>query len=236
MKQEQMTIAALYDLKASLAGSRLAAFTYPWEVLPHIGDIIRELILLLPQDEFYEYQPEVWVAKSAAIYPQAVFTGPCIIGRNTEVRPGAFIRGKALVGDHCVVGNSSELKNVILFDHVQVPHYNYVGDSILGTYSHLGAGAITSNVKGDRLPVHVHAPETDLDTGLKKFGAMLGDHVEVGCNTVMNPGTVIGRGSRIYPLTFVRGFVPAGHILKQDGCLVACRPVPPAAGGKELNQ
>ena len=206
-------IAELYDLDHTLAKDYLSQFEYPWQALKGIKDFIIELGKTLPED--YEQREEnVWVHKTAKVFPTAYLGAPCIIGPNTEVRHCAFIRGSALVGADCVVGNSVELKNVILFDHVQVPHYNYVGDSILGYYSHMGAGSITSNVKSDKTLVKVHTGEEDIETGLKKFGAMLGDHVEVGCNSVLNPGTVIGRNSQIYPTSCVRGFVPEGSIWK----------------------
>ncbi|MBQ8067176.1 MAG: UDP-N-acetylglucosamine pyrophosphorylase [Solobacterium sp.] len=206
-------IAELYDLDHTLAKDYLSQFEYPWEALKGIKDFIISLGKTLPED--YEQREEnVWVHKTAKVFPSAYLGAPCIIGPNTEVRHCAFIRGSALVGADCVVGNSVELKNVILFDHVQVPHYNYVGDSILGYYSHMGAGSITSNVKSDKTLVKVHAGDEDIETGLKKFGAMLGDHVEVGCNSVLNPGTVIGRNSNIYPTSCVRGFVPEGSIWK----------------------
>ena len=206
-------IAELYDLDHTLAKDYLSQFEYPWEALKGIKDFIISLGKTLPED--YEQREEnVWVHKTAKVFPSAYLGAPCIIGPNTEVRHCAFIRGSALVGADCVVGNSVELKNVILFDHVQVPHYNYVGDSILGYYSHMGAGSITSNVKSDKTLVKVHALDEDIETGLKKFGAMLGDHVEVGCNSVLNPGTVIGRNSNIYPTSCVRGFVPEGSIWK----------------------
>lgn len=207
--------AELYDLTHTAAKPLLEKTEYPWEALSGIGDFILELGETLPAEEYEQRGEDVWIHKTAKIYPNNYIAGPCIIGPKTEVRPGAFIRGKALVGADCVVGNSTELKNVILFDHVQVPHYNYVGDSILGYYSHMGAGALTSNVKQDKTPVTVKAGEEKLETGLKKFGAMLGDHVEVGCNSVLNPGAVVGRGSRVYPLSMVRGFVPAGYIFKR---------------------
>ncbi len=207
--------AELYDLTHTAARPLLEKTEYPWEALSGIGDFILELGKTLPAEEYEQRGEDVWIHKTAKIYPNNYIAGPCIIGPKTEVRPGAFIRGKALVGADCVVGNSTELKNVILFDHVQVPHYNYVGDSILGYCSHMGAGALTSNVKQDKTPVTVKAGEEKLETGLKKFGAMLGDHVEVGCNSVLNPGTVVGRGSRVYPLSMVRGFVPAGYIFKR---------------------
>ncbi|MBR1865435.1 MAG: UDP-N-acetylglucosamine pyrophosphorylase [Lachnospiraceae bacterium] len=215
--KEQITIRELYDLKETLAAPLLEQFMYPWEVLPKIGDFIKEIGATLP-DVLYEQRDEnVWVARSAKIYPNNYIAGPCIIGERTEVRPGAFIRGNALVGNDCVVGNSTELKNVILFNHVQVPHYNYVGDSVLGFYSHMGAGSITSNVKADKTLVHVKGADFDIDTGLKKFGAMLGDHVEIGCNSVLNPGSVIGSHSNVYPVSMVRGVVPADSIYKEKG-------------------
>ncbi len=208
------TISDLYDLSHSLAGEYLARFTYPWEALADIGALIRTLGPTLPQEEFAQQGEDIWVAKDADIYPTACIKGPCIIGHKTEVRHGAFVRGNALVGDGCVVGNSVELKNVILFDKVQVPHYNYVGDSILGFCAHMGAGSITSNVKSDKQLVVVRGGEEAVETGRKKVGAMLGDHVEVGCNSVLNPGTVVGRHSNIYPLSSVRGTVPAHSIYK----------------------
>lgn len=184
---------------------------------PEIGKFILELGETLDLNEYEKRGDNVWIAKDAKIYPNNYIAGPCIIGHKTEVRPGAFIRGNALVGDNCVVGNSTELKNVIIFDNVQVPHYNYVGDSVLGFKSHMGAGSITSNVKQDKTNVTIKCGEEKVETGMRKFGAMLGDNVEVGCNTVMNPGTVIGRGSRVYPLSMVRGFVPANSIYKKLG-------------------
>ena len=205
----------LYDLSHSMAGEYLAGFEYPWQALKGIKDLILELGRKLDGD-FIQVSPEVWVHKTATVAPTAYLGAPCIIGSNTEVRHCAFIRGAALVGEGCVVGNSTELKNVILFDKVQVPHYNYVGDSILGYRSHMGAGSITSNVKSDKSLVVIHAKEP-IETGLKKVGALIGDNVEVGCNSVLNPGTVIGRGSNIYPLSSVRGVVPADSIYKADG-------------------
>lgn len=207
--------AALYDLSHTLAKPLLEKTVYPWEALGRIGDLILELGKSLPDGEYEKRGEDVWIHKTAKIYPNNYIAGPCIIGPETEVRPGAFIRGKALVGANCVVGNSTELKNVILFDNVQVPHYNYVGDSVLGYKSHMGAGSLTSNVKSDKTLVTVRAGAEKIETGLKKFGAMLGDHVEVGCNSVLNPGTVVGKGSRIYPLSMVRGFVPSGMIFKR---------------------
>ncbi len=214
--------AELYDLSHTAARPLLEKTEYPWEALSGIGEFILELGKTLSPEEYEKRGEDVWIHKTAKIYPNNYIAGPCIIGPGTEVRPGAFLRGKALVGAGCVVGNSTELKNVILFDHVQVPHYNYVGDSILGYYSHMGAGAVTSNVKQDKTPVTVRAGEERLETGLKKCGAMLGDHVEVGCNSVLNPGTVVGKGSRIYPLSMARGFIPAGYIFKR-GELVEIR-------------
>ncbi|MBQ9325957.1 MAG: UDP-N-acetylglucosamine pyrophosphorylase [Clostridia bacterium] len=211
-----LTISDLYDLKETLAGSYLAGFTYPWEALSGIKECILELEKTLPAD-YEEVTPGVFVHKTATIAPTAFLGAPAIIGARTEVRHGAFIRGSALVGEDCVVGNSVELKNVILFNHVQVPHYNYVGDSILGSYAHMGAGSITSNVKSDKTLVVIHNGEESVETHLKKTGAFLGDHVEVGCNSVLNPGTVIGRGSRVYPLSCVRGVVPEKSIYKHQG-------------------
>ncbi len=220
--ENQVTIKELYSLDETLAKPLLEGCTYPWEALPKIGEFIRELGSSLSLEEYEKRGEDVWVHKSAKVFPSAYINGPAIIGANTEVRHGAFIRGNALVGEDCVVGNSTELKNVILFNHVQVPHYNYVGDSILGFYSHMGAGSITSNVKADKTIVHVKGDTFDLDTGLKKFGAMLGDHVEVGCNSVLNPGSVIGSNTNIYPLSMVRGFVAANSIYKQKG-EVSCK-------------
>lgn len=214
---ESLKTQVLLDLSHTRAAALLEKTTYPWEALKGIGDLIKELGPALPKDEFECRGDQIWIARDAKIYPNNYIAGPCIIGHRTEVRPGAFIRGNALVGDDCVVGNSTELKNVILFDHVQVPHYNYVGDSVLGYYSHMGAGAITSNVKQDKTLVTVRTEEGRVETGLKKFGAVLGDHVEIGCNSVLTPGSVIGRESRVYPLSMVRGSVPAGHIYKKAG-------------------
>ena len=213
------TIKDLYDLGHTLAASYLSGFTYPWEALKGIKDLILTLGPTLGE-AYLETAPQVWIHKTAQIAPTAYLGAPCIIGAGTEVRHGAFVRGSALVGENCVVGNSVELKNVILFDGVQVPHYNYVGDSILGYKAHMGAGSVTSNVKSDKLPVVIHGEET-VATGLKKVGAMLGDFVEVGCNSVLNPGTVVGRNSNIYPLSCVRGVVPADSIYKTGGVIVA---------------
>ena len=209
----------LYDLNHTQANAYLSSFEYPWQALSGIKDLI---LSLGPQlgEEYTEVTPQVWVHKTATVAPTAYLGAPCIIGAQTEVRHCAFIRGSALVGEGCVVGNSVELKNVILFDKVQVPHYNYVGDSILGYKSHMGAGSLTSNVKSDKTLVVVKTENEQIPTGLKKFGAMLGDHVEVGCNSVLNPGTVIGRNSNIYPLSCVRGTVPADSIFKTGGVIV----------------
>lgn len=222
-QNEELLIQNLYDLSHSAAAPLLATLNYPWEALPLIRDFILKLGQTLSPEEYERRGETVWVAKSARVFDTAFLGGPVIIGPEAEVRHCAFIRGSALVGAGCVVGNSTELKNVILFDKVQVPHYNYVGDSILGYQSHMGAGSITSNVKSDKTPVTVHTPEGAVETGLKKFGAMLGDHVEVGCNSVLNPGTVIGRNSNVYPLSMVRGYVPAGSIYKRRGEVVAKR-------------
>ena len=217
------TIKELYDLDHTLAKEYLCGFEYPWEALKGIKDMIIALGKTLNKDEYDEVSENVWIHKTAKVFPSAYIAAPCIIGANTEVRHCAFIRGSALVGEDCVVGNSCELKNVILFDHVQTPHYNYVGDSILGYYSHMGAGSITSNVKSDKKLVVVHNKEENIETGLKKFGAMIGDHVEVGCNSVLNPGTVIGRNSNVYPLSRVRGLIPENSIYKDEGIIVEKR-------------
>ena len=209
----------LYDLTHSLAGDYLSGFEYPWQALKGIKDLLLSLGAQLGED-YTEIAPTVWVHNTAKVAPTAYLGAPCIIGANTEVRHCAFVRGSALVGENCVVGNSVELKNVILFDNVQVPHYNYVGDSILGYKSHMGAGSLTSNVKSDKTLVVVKNGEEQIPTGLKKFGAMLGDHVEVGCNSVLNPGTVIGRNTNIYPTSCVRGMVPANSIWKTGGVVV----------------
>ena len=213
----------LFDLDHTLARDYLKQFTYPWEALKGIKDFILALGPTLDPAEYTEVSEHVWVHKMATVFPSAYLGAPCIIGPNTEVRHCAFIRGSALVGADCVVGNSVELKNVILFDHVQTPHYNYVGDSILGYYSHMGAGSITSNVKADKALVVVHNGGEEIETGVKKFGAMLGDHVEVGCNAVLNPGTVIGRNSNVYPTSCVRGVVPESSIYKNDGTIALKR-------------
>ena len=213
----------LFDLTHTLAAPLLADTVYPWEALGKIRDFILFLGPTLPEADYDRPAEHVWIAKSAVIAPTASITGPCVIGPGTEVRQCAFIRGSALVGAGCVVGNSTELKNVILFDGVQVPHYNYVGDSILGRKAHMGAGSITSNVKSDKTLVVVRDGDERAETGLKKFGAMLGDYVEVGCGSVLNPGAVLGRGASVYPLSSVRGTVPAGHIFKGPGNVVPRR-------------
>ena len=210
------TIKDLYDLDHTLAADYLRQFTYPWEALKGIKDMIVELGRSLDPAEYEEVSEHVWVHKTAKVFPSAYLGAPCIIGPNTEVRHCAFIRSSALVGADCVVGNSVELKNVILFDHVQTPHYNYVGDSILGYYSHMGAGSITSNVKSDKTLVVIHGQDEEVETGIKKVGAMLGDHVEVGCNSVLNPGTIIGRNSNVYPTSCVRGVIPENSIWKTN--------------------
>ncbi len=220
MKQEEMKISELYDLTQTMAAELMEAYTYPWEVLAHIGDFVKKLGASLSPDEYEKRGEDVWIHKTAKVAPTASITGPAIIGAGAELRHCAFLRGKIIVGEGAVVGNSTELKNVILFNKVQVPHYNYVGDSILGYKAHMGAGSITSNVKSDKCLVKVHSEDGDIETGLKKFGAMIGDHVEVGCGSVLNPGTVIGRESNIYPLSSVRGCVNAHSIYKKQGEVV----------------
>ena len=215
------TIKDLYDLNETIAAELFEGKEYPWEVLADIGDFILKLGDKLPKDEFTKKGDNIWIHKSVTIAPTATLNGPLIIDEGTEVRPGAFIRGKAIVGKKCVVGNSTELKNVVLFNTVQVPHYNYVGDSILGTHSHMGAGSITSNVKSDKTLVVVKDGDERIETGLKKFGAMLGDYVEVGCNSVLNPGTMIGRHTNVYPLSCVRGVIPENSIFKNKDEIVS---------------
>lgn len=217
---EKMQIKNNYDLTQTIAAPLLERFTYPWEALPEIGAFIKQLGQELSEDEYEKVGEDVWIAKTAKVAPTASINGPAIIGKDAEVRHCAFIRGNAIVGEGAVVGNSTELKNVILFNKVQVPHYNYVGDSVLGYKAHMGAGAITSNVKSDKTLVTVQYEGVKVETGLKKFGAMLGDNVEIGCNSVMNPGTVIGKGSHVYPLSMVRGFIPEGSIYKKQGEIV----------------
>ncbi|MDE7326455.1 MAG: UDP-N-acetylglucosamine pyrophosphorylase [Lachnospiraceae bacterium] len=214
---EEFEIRMLFDLTKSLAGDYLLGFTYPWEALAGIGAMVAALGEGLPASEYDKCGENIWVAKDATIAPTACINGPAIIGRGAEVRHCAYIRGNVLVGAGAVVGNSTELKNVILFDGVQVPHYNYVGDSILGYKAHMGAGSITSNVKSDKSLVVIHAQNMEIETGLKKMGAILGDKVEIGCGSVLNPGTVIGRESTVYPLSSVRGVVGPGSIYKKAG-------------------
>ncbi|MBQ2746152.1 MAG: UDP-N-acetylglucosamine pyrophosphorylase [Clostridia bacterium] len=217
---ERLTIKNLFTLENTIAVKIFDGKVYPWEVLPLIGKFIVKLGNELPKDKFEQRGEDIWIAKSAVVAASASITGPCIIDEEAEIRHCAFIRGNAIVGKNCVVGNSTELKNVILFDNVQVPHYNYVGDSVLGYRSHLGAGAITSNVKSDKSLVKVNLEGKKIETGLKKFGAMVGDNVEVGCGSVLNPGTVVGKNTNIYPLSMVRGFVPASSIYKKQGEVV----------------
>lgn len=214
---EQWTVKALYNLNETIAKEIFEGVTYPWEVLSKIGSFILKLGENLSEKEYEKVGENVWIAKSAQVAPTACINGPAIIGKDAEVRHCAFIRGNAIVGEGAVVGNSTELKNVILFNKVQVPHYNYVGDSVLGYKSHMGAGSITSNVKSDKTLVTVKTEAGAIETGLKKFGAMLGDEVEVGCGSVLNPGTVVGSHTNIYPLSMVREFVPANSIYKKRG-------------------
>jgi NDP-sugar pyrophosphorylase family protein len=214
---EQFTIKNLYQLEETIAAELFEGAVYPWELLPKISSFILELGKRLPADKFTQVKENVWVANSAKVAPSACLNGALIIDEEAEIRHCAFVRGNAIVGKGAVVGNSTELKNVILFNKVQVPHYNYVGDSILGFKAHMGAGSITSNVKSDKTLVVVKNGDMEIETGLKKFGAMIGDYVEVGCNSVLNPGTVIGRNSNIYPVSMVRGYVPAGSIYKKRG-------------------
>ena len=220
---QRIEIKALYSLENTIAASLFDGVVFPWEVLPKIKEYILALGNTLSNDEFDHPQEDVWIAKTATVAPTASISGPCIIDDGAEIRHCAFIRGSAIVGKGAVVGNSTELKNVVLFDKVQVPHYNYVGDSILGYRSHMGAGAITSNVKSDKTLVTVNGDTFKIETGLKKMGAMLGDFVEVGCNSVLNPGTVICRNSNVYPTSCVRGVVPEGHIYKSKTEIIAKR-------------
>lgn len=213
-------ISDLLDLSKTVAARLFDGKTYPWEALDGIHDFILELGPTLSSEEFDHPEEDVWIAKDAKLHPSASITGPCIIDHGAEIRPSAFIRGSAIVGKNAVVGNSTELKNVVLFDNVQTPHYNYVGDSVLGYQSHMGAGSITSNVKSDKTPVVVKCGSEQLPTGRKKFGAVLGDHVEVGCNSVLNPGTVIGCRTNVYPLSSVRGVIPADSIFKSPDQIV----------------
>ena len=217
---EALTVKENYSLDQTIAKDIFNGVTYPWEVLPKISSFILELGATLSEDEYEKRGENVWVAKSAKVAPTAFINGPAIIGKDAEVRHCAFIRGNAIVGEGAVVGNSTELKNVILFNKVQVPHYNYVGDSVLGYKSHMGAGSITSNVKSDKKLVVVKAGEEKIETGMKKFGAMLGDEVEVGCGSVLNPGTIVGKHTNIYPLSSVRGVIPANSIYKNKNEIV----------------
>lgn len=217
---EECKIKNLYNLDETIAKDIFDGVTYPWEVLPKIEEFIINLGKTLDKDEYEEKGENIWIAKSAKVAPTAYIAGPAIIGKNAEIRHCAFIRGKAIVGEGAVVGNSTELKNVILFNKVQVPHYNYVGDSILGYKSHMGAGSITSNVKSDKKLVIVKNGKEQIETGLKKFGAMLGDEVEVGCGSVLNPGTIVGKHTNIYPLSSVRGVVPEHSIYKNKNEIV----------------
>lgn len=217
---KELTVNELYTLEETIAKDLFQGVTYPWEVLPKIHDFILELGETLSEEEYEKQGEDVWIARSATVFSTAYIKGPAIIGKNAEVRQCAFIRGNAIVGEGAVVGNSTELKNVVLFNKVQVPHYNYVGDSILGYKSHMGAGSITSNVKSDKKLVVVKSQSGEIETGLKKFGAMLGDEVEVGCGSVLNPGTVVGSNSNIYPLSSVRGYVAANSIYKKQGDVV----------------
>ncbi|MCX4323045.1 MAG: UDP-N-acetylglucosamine pyrophosphorylase [Lachnospiraceae bacterium] len=214
---QNATIDALYTLEETIAKELFAGLTYPWEALPKIKDFIISLGETLPEERYERREGNIWIAKSAKVFPSAYIGGPAIIDEEAEIRHCAFIRGSAIVGKGAVVGNSTELKNVVLFNKVQVPHYNYVGDSILGFKAHMGAGSITSNVKSDKTLVVVKAGEETFETGLKKFGAMLGDNVEVGCNSVLNPGTVIGKNTNIYPTSMVRGVIPPESIYKRQG-------------------
>ena len=220
VRMKELTVAELYTLDETIAKDIFEGVTYPWEVLPKISSFILELGATLSEEEYDKVGEDVWIAKSAKVFESAYIHGPAIIGKNAEVRHCAFIRGNAIVGEGAVVGNSTELKNVILFNKVQVPHYNYVGDSVLGYKAHMGAGSITSNVKSDKKLVVVKTPDGNIETGIKKFGAMLGDEVEVGCGRVLNPGSVVGKNSNIYPLSSVRGFIPAKSIYKKQGEVV----------------
>jgi NDP-sugar pyrophosphorylase family protein len=221
MENDQIKSWELFDLSQTEASSLLHQVEWPWEALKSISALILRLGPGLPATEYEQISDQIWVARDCRIAPTACLNGPLIIGHETEVRHCAYIRGSALIGDGCVVGNSTEIKNCILFNLVQVPHFNYVGDSILGFKAHMGAGSITSNVKGDHSPINLRLGDASMPTGLKKFGALLGDFVEVGCNSVLNPGTIIGRNSQIYPLALVRGYVPADSIFKQSGEVVS---------------
>ena len=216
-QEEQVTIKELFSLDETAAKEYLSQFTYPWEALSGIHDLILKLGAALPEELYEKREEDIWIARSAKVFDSAYIHGACIIGENTEVRQGAFIRGDALVGNNCVVGNSAELKNVIIFNNCEVPHYNYVGDSILGFHAHMGAGSITSNIKADRTNIIVKGNEKSSETGRRKIGAILGDWVEVGCNAVLNPGTIVGKHSMIYPTSCVRGIIPSDTIVKNTG-------------------
>ena len=217
---EECKIKNLYNLDETIAKELLEKFDYPWEVLPHISDFIIELGSKLDSNIYEKKDDNIWIAKSANVFPSAYIKGPVIIGENAEIRHCAFIRGKAIVGNNAVVGNSTELKNVILFNNVQVPHYNYVGDSILGYKSHMGAGSITSNVRSDKKLIIVKNGKEQIETGLKKIGSMLGDNVEIGCGSILNPGSIIGKNTQIYPLSSVRGVVPENSIYKNQNEII----------------
>lgn len=214
MAWKDYTVENLLDVNETIAAGLFDGVTYPWEVLPDIGEFIVKLGNSLPADRFEQRGEDIWIARSAHIFDSAYIAGPCIIDEDAQLRQCAFIRGNAIVGKGCVVGNSCELKNVVLFNHCEVPHYNYVGDSVLGFHAHMGAGSITSNIKSDRTNVVIHDGEEALETGFRKMGAILGDWTEIGCNSVLNPGSVIGRHTNVYPLSMVRGCVPADHIYK----------------------
>lgn len=220
MAIQEYTNDALFDLRESIARDNLIQYVYPWEVLPHIKEIILKIGETLPPDRFEKKGKDIWIARSAHVFDSAYIAGPCIIDEDVEVRHGAFIRGSALVGKGCVVGNSCELKNVILFNQCEVPHYNYVGDSILGFHAHMGAGSITSNIKSDRTNVVIHEKDDEVKTGLRKMGAILGDYTEIGCNSVLNPGSITGKYVTVYPLSMVRGCIPAFHIFKDKDHIV----------------
>lgn len=217
---EKLKCKALFDFSHSIAAPLLNEYDYPWEVLPHIASFIVSLGKTLDTDKFYSPSENVWIAKSADVAPTALIKPPCIIDENAEIRHCAFIRGSAIIGKNCVVGNSTEVKNAILFDNVQIPHFNYCGDSILGYRSHMAAGVITSNVKSDKTNVVIRYGDRRIETGLKKMGSMLGDYVEVGCNTVFNPGSIVGKNTNIYPLSRVRGVVDSYSIFKSESCIV----------------
>lgn len=213
----------LFDFTHTLAAPLLEKYEFGWQALRQIGDFIIALGETLDEQEYTRTDKNIWIAKTAVISPTAYIGSPCIIGKNTEVRHCAFIRGNALIGDGCVIGNSTEIKNSIIFDNVQIPHYNYVGDSVLGYRSHLGAGAVTSNVKSDKTMVYVRTADAKIETGLKKFGAIVGDFCEVGCNSVLCPGTVMGKNCTVYPLSLVRGFIPENSIFKSQDNIVKKR-------------